>query len=38
MHDRDPFHVPRREPKPGTFYRPAHRFGTKRALELRSFD
>jgi hypothetical protein len=29
MHDRDPFRAPRREPKPGTFHRPAHGFGTK---------
>jgi hypothetical protein len=35
MHDRDPFRAPRREPKPGTFYRPAHGFGTKPAPELR---
>ena len=33
MHDRDPFRVPRREPKPGTFHRPAHGFGTKPAAE-----
>ena len=32
MHgDRDPFRAPRREPKPGTFHRPAHGFGMKRA-------
>jgi hypothetical protein len=38
MHDRDPFRAPRREPKPGTFHRPAHGFGTKpapKAAELR---
>ena len=39
MHDdRDPFRAPAREPKPGTFHRPAHGFGTKRgpeAAELR---
>ena len=29
MHDRDPFRAPRREPKPGTFHRPAHGFRTK---------
>src|SRR5262245_11599625 len=33
MHDRDPFRTPRREPKPGTFHRPAHGFGTKPAPE-----
>jgi hypothetical protein len=34
MHDdRDPFRAPRREPKPGTFHRPAHGFGMKRAPE-----
>ena len=33
MHDRDPFRAPRREPKPGTFHRPAHGFGTKPAPE-----
>jgi hypothetical protein len=34
MHDdRDPFRAPAREPKPGTFHRPAHGFGTKRAPE-----
>lgn len=39
MHDdRDPFRAPAREPKPGTFHRPAHGFGMKRvpeAAELR---
>jgi hypothetical protein len=35
MHDdRDPFRAPRREPKPGTFHRPAHGFGMKRAPEV----
>jgi hypothetical protein len=35
MHDdRDPFRAPRREPKPGTFHRPAHGFGVKRAPEV----
>jgi hypothetical protein len=33
MHDRDPFRVPRREPKLGIFHRPAHGFGTKPAPE-----
>ena len=34
MHDdRDPFRAPAREPKPGTFHRPAHGFGMKRAPE-----
>jgi hypothetical protein len=33
MHDRDPFRAPRREPKPDTFHRPAHGFGTKPAPE-----
>jgi hypothetical protein len=39
MHDdRDPFRAPAREPKPGTFHRPAHGFRNKRvpeAAELR---
>jgi len=35
MHDRDPFRAPRREPKPGTFHRPAHGFGTKPAPEAK---
>ena len=38
MHDRDPFRPPAREPKPGTFQRPAHAFGIKlvaEAAELR---
>jgi hypothetical protein len=36
MHDRDPteqFRAPAREPKPGTFHRPAHGFGMKRVRE-----
>jgi hypothetical protein len=33
MHDDNPFRAPVREPKPGTFHRPAHGFGTKRAAE-----
>jgi hypothetical protein len=34
MHDdRDPFRAPAREPKPGTFHRPAHGFGVKRVPE-----
>ena len=33
MHDDNPFRAPTREPKPGTFHRPAHGFGTKRAAE-----
>jgi hypothetical protein len=33
MHDRDPFRAPAREPKPGTFHRPAHSFGMKRVAE-----
>jgi len=33
MHDRDPFRAPTREPKPGTFQRPAHGFGIERAPE-----
>jgi hypothetical protein len=34
MHDdRDPFRAPAREPKPGTFHRPAHGVGMKRATE-----
>lgn len=33
MHDRDPFRAPTREPKPGTFQRPAHGFGIDRAPE-----
>jgi hypothetical protein len=34
MHDdRDPFRAPAHEPQPGTFHRPAHGFGTKRAPE-----
>ena len=33
MHDHGPFRAPRREPKPGTFHRPAHGFGTKPAPE-----
>jgi hypothetical protein len=33
MHDHDPFRAPVREPKPGTFHRPAHGFGMKRASE-----
>jgi hypothetical protein len=33
MHDRDPFRAPTREPKPGTFHRPAHGFGMKRVAE-----
>ena len=33
MHDRDPFRAPAREPKPGTFHRPAHGLGIKRAPE-----
>jgi hypothetical protein len=38
MQYRDPFRAPRREPKPGTFHRPAHGFGIKPtpdAAELR---
>jgi hypothetical protein len=38
MHDRDPFRPPAREPKAGTFHRPAHGFRMKRtpqAAELR---
>jgi hypothetical protein len=32
MHDdRNASRAPAREPKPGTFHRPAHGFGTKRA-------
>ena len=33
MHDRDPLRAPTREPKPGTFQRPAHGFGIDRAPE-----
>jgi hypothetical protein len=33
MHDRDPFRAPAREPKPGTFHRPAHGVGMKRVAE-----
>lgn len=33
MHDRDPFRPPGREPKPGTFHRPAHAFGIKHVAE-----
>jgi hypothetical protein len=34
MHDdRDPFRAPAREPKPGTFHRPAHGVAVKRAHE-----
>jgi putative tryptophan/tyrosine transport system substrate-binding protein len=33
MLDRDPFRAPAREPKPGTFHRPAHGFGMKRTAE-----
>jgi hypothetical protein len=33
MHDRDPFRAPTREPKPGTFHRPAHGFGIDLASE-----
>ena len=33
MHDRDPFRAPTREPKPGTFHRPAHGVGMKRVAE-----
>src|SRR4051812_12342511 len=33
MHDRDPFRPPAREPKPGTFHRPAHAFGIKHGAE-----
>ena len=34
MHnDSDPFRAPAREPKPGTFHRPAHGVGVKRAQE-----
>ena len=36
MHNRDPteqFRAPAREPKPGTFHRPAHGFGMKRVRE-----
>ena len=29
MHDSDPFRASVREPKPGTFHRPAHGFGIK---------
>ena len=38
MHDDNPFRAPGREPKAGTFHRPAHGFGMKRvpeAVELR---
>ena len=41
MHDSDPFRVPVREPKPGTFHRPAHGFGIKfepRPTELKLSD
>ena len=33
MHDHDPFRAPRREPKLGTFHRPAHGVGEKVAPE-----
>ena len=34
MHDdRNPFRAPAREPKPGTFHRPAHGVGMKRTAE-----
>ena len=36
MHDQDPaaqFRAPAREPKAGTFHRPAHGFGMKRVRE-----
>ena len=33
MHNRDPFRPPAREPKPGTFHRPAHAFGIKHVAE-----
>jgi hypothetical protein len=33
VHDRAPFRAPAREPKPGTFHRPAHGFGMKRVAE-----
>jgi hypothetical protein len=31
MHNDNPFRAAAREPKPGTFHRPAHDFGMKRA-------
>jgi hypothetical protein len=33
LDDRDPFRAPAREPKPGTFHRPAHGVGVKHAGE-----